>query len=105
MKHAEEIVERILDLDGVPDVQKYGKVNVGQTVAEQHQLDLALEKDAAARFNAAVELARVKGDNGTRTLLERLLQDEEAHIEWLEAQLQQIDDVGMQNYLAQQTRK
>src|SRR5262249_31710129 len=102
MKHAQEVIERILYLDGVPNMQKYMKVNVGQTVVEQHQFDLALEKDAVARLNEGVELCRVKEDNGTRVLLEKILRDEEEHIDWLEAQLQQIQDIGVQNYLAQQ---
>jgi len=102
MKHAQEVIERILYLDGVPNMQRYMKVNVGQNVPEQHQFDLALEKDAVNRFNQGVELCRLKGDNGTRLLLEKILHDEEGHIDWLEAQLQQIQEIGLANYLAQQ---
>jgi bacterioferritin len=102
MRHAQEIIERILYLDGVPNMQKYMKINVGQTVPEQHQFDLAVEKDAVARLNKGVELCRTKEDNGTRALLEKILRDEEEHVDWLEAQLQQIQDIGLQNYLAQQ---
>ena len=102
MKHAQEVIERILYLDGVPNMQKYMKINVGQTIPEQHQFDLALEKDAVARLNPGTELCRTKGDNGSRLLLERILKDEEEHVDWLEAQLQQIQDVGLQNYLSQQ---
>ena len=102
MKHAEQIIERILYLDGAPNMQKYMKINVGQNVPEQHQFDLALEKDAVARLNPGTELCRTKGDNGSRLLLERILKDEEEHVDWLEAQLQQIQDVGLQNYLSQQ---
>ena len=102
MKHAQEVIERILYLDGVPNMQNYMKVSVGQNVAEQHQFDLALEKDAVARFNRGIELCRTKDDNGTRALLEKILREEEAHVDWLEAQLQQIQDMGIQNYLAQQ---
>jgi bacterioferritin len=102
MKHAEEVIERILYLDGAPNMQRYMKINVGQTVPEQHQFDLALERDAVGRLNAGVELCRTKGDNGTRSLLEKMLRDEEEHVDWLEAQLQQIQDVGLQNYLSQQ---
>ena len=104
MKHAQEVIERILYLDGVPNMQKYMKVNVGQTVPEQHEFDLALEKDAVKRLNDGVELCRSKGDNGTRVLLEKLLRDEEEHVDWLEAQLQQIKELGLDNYLAQQIR-
>jgi bacterioferritin len=102
MKHAQEVIERILYLDGVPNMQKYMKVNVGQNIPEQHQFDLALEKDAVARLNKGTELCRDKGDNGSRLLLERILKEEEEHVDWLEAQLQQIQDIGLPNYLAQQ---
>jgi bacterioferritin len=102
MQHAQEVIERILYFDGVPNMQRYLKVNVGQTVPEQHEFDLALEKEAVARLNNGVELCRAKGDNGSRALLEKLLRDEEEHVDWLEAQLQQIKDMGVQNYLAQQ---
>ncbi len=103
MKHAQEVIERILYLDGVPNMQKYMKISVGQSVPEQHQYDLALERDAVARLNAGVELCRAKGDNGSRALLEKILVDEEEHVDWLEAQLKQIEDMGLENYLAQQT--
>jgi bacterioferritin len=102
MRHAQEVIERILYLDGVPNMQKYMKVSVGQNVPEQHQFDLAMENDAVARMNRGIELSRTKGDNGTRALLEKMLGEEEDHVEWLEAQLQQIQDMGVQNYLAQQ---
>jgi bacterioferritin len=102
MKHAEQVIERILYLDGVPNMQKYMKINVGQNVPEQHQFDLALEKDAVNRLNQGVELCRTKGDNGTRLLLEKILAEEEEHIDWLEAQLQQIQEIGLAHYLAQQ---
>jgi bacterioferritin len=102
MKHAQEVIERILYLDGVPNMQKYMKINVGQTVPEQHQFDLALEKDAVARLNPGTELCRAKGDNGSRLLLESILKDEEEHVDWLESQLQQIQEMGLPNYLAQQ---
>jgi bacterioferritin len=102
MKHAQEVIERILYLDGVPNMQRYMKINVGQNVPEQHQFDLALEKDAVNRLNQGVELCRAKGDNGTRLLLEKLLAEEEEHVDWLEAQLQQIQEIGLAHYLAQQ---
>jgi bacterioferritin len=104
MKHAQEVIERILYLDGVPNMQKYMKVNVGQTVPEQHQFDLQLEKDAVERLNKGIETCRGKGDNGTRVLLEKILTDEEEHVDWLEAQLLQIKELGLDNYLAQQIR-
>jgi bacterioferritin len=102
MKHAQSVIDRILYLDGVPNMQKYMKVNVGQTVEEQHQFDLAVEKDAVDRLNKGIELCRTHGDNGTRLLLEHILADEEGHIDWLEAQLLQIQQIGLPNYLAQQ---
>jgi bacterioferritin len=102
MKHAQEVIERILYLDGVPNMQKYLRIAVGKTVPEQLQFALDSERQAVARFNAAIEACRGQGDNGTRALLERMLRDEERHIEWLEAQLQQIQDIGLPAYLAQQ---
>jgi bacterioferritin len=102
MKHAEQLIERILYLDGVPNMQRYMKINVGQTIKEQHEFDLSLEKDAVERLNRGIELCRSKDDNGSRALLEKILVDEEEHVDWLEAQLQQIQDMGIQNYLAQQ---
>lgn len=102
MQHAQQIIERILYLDGTPNMQKYMKINVGATVPAQHQFDLDLERQAVARLNEGVELCRSKGDNGTRALLEKILVDEEEHVDWLEAQLQQIRDIGLENYLAQQ---
>ena len=102
MKHAQSVIDRILYLDGVPNMQKYMKINVGQDVPEQHQFDLAVEKDAVARLNPGIELCRTHGDNGSRLLLEQILADEEGHIDWLEAQLLQIQQMGLANYLAQQ---
>ena len=104
MKHAQVVIERILYLDGVPNMQKYMKINVGQTVPEQHTFDLALEKDAVDRLNKGIELCRSKGDNGSRLLLEKLLKEEEEHVDWLEAQLGQIEELGLDNYLAQQIK-
>lgn len=102
MKHAQSVIDRILYLDGVPNMQKYMKINVGQDVPEQHQFDLAVEKDAVERLNPGIELCRTHGDNGSRLLLEQILADEEGHIDWLEAQLLQIQQLGLPNYLAQQ---
>ena len=105
MKHAESLIERILYLDGVPNMQRYMKINVGSTVPQQHEFDLGLEKDAVVRLNRGIALCRDKGDNGSRLLLEKILHEEEEHIDWLEAQLQQIQDVGLQNYLSEQIEK
>jgi bacterioferritin len=102
MKHAQEVIERILYLDGRPNMEKYLDIKVGTSVPEQHKYDLALEREAVARLNKGVELCRAADDNGSRALLEKILRDEEEHVDWLEAQLQQIKDVGLPNYLAQQ---
>ena len=102
MKHADKLIARILYLDGLPNLQKYAKVNVGQTVKEQLELDLAVEKDAIPRLNAGIALCVSVGDNGTRELLEEILVEEEQHADWLEQQLSVIAQVGEPNYLAQQ---
>jgi len=102
MKHAEEIIERILYLGGVPNLQKMGKVNVGETVLEQFQLDLALENLAIPRLQNGIDLCTEKRDHGTRLLFERILAGEEEHVDWLEAQLELVGQVGVENYLAQQ---
>jgi len=102
MQHAQLLIERILYLDGVPNMQKYMRINVGQNIPEQHQFDLSLEKDAVERLNKGLELCREKGDNGSRLLLEKILAAEEEHIDWIEAQLEQIKSMGIENYLAQQ---
>ena len=102
MKHAQVLIDRILYFDGVPNMQKYMKINVGATVKEMHAVDLELEKDAVDRLNKGIELARAKGDNGTRALLEEILTSEEEHIDWIEAQLHQMKEIGIENYLAQQ---
>ena len=102
MKDAEKIIERILYLEGVPNLQRLNSVRVGETVPEQHRLDLDLERDAIERYNRGVELARGAGDNGTAELLEDLLVGEEHHADWLEAQLTLVEQVGVENYLATQ---
>src|SRR5215475_14858430 len=102
MQHAQVLIDRILYFDAAPNMQKYMKINVGQTIPEQHEFDLQLEYDAVARLNKGIELCVAKGDNGTRALLEEILKSEEEHIDWLEAQLQQIKEIGVENYLAQQ---
>jgi len=104
MKHSDALIERILYLGGVPNMQRLFKVNVGETVLEQLKVDHALEKDAIARFNRGVELARTHGDNGSRHMLEEMLKSEEEHYDWIEAQLTLIEQVGESNYLAQQIR-
>jgi bacterioferritin len=102
MKDAEHVVERILYLEGVPNMQRLGSVRVGEDVPEQLQLDLDLEREAIARLNRGIALCRDRGDDGTRHLLTEILEGEEEHADWLETQLSAIDDVGLANYLAQQ---
>ena len=102
MKHAQEAMDRILYFDSVPNMQKYMKINVGKTVPDMMKVDLSLEHDAVRRLNKGIALATEKGDNGTRALFEKILVSEEEHIDWLEAQIQQIKDIGAENYLAQQ---
>lgn len=105
MKHADELIERILYLEGVPNMQRLDKIKSGETVAEQLKLDHALEAEGVTRLNKAIALATQLHDNGTRELLEDILTSEEDHIEWIEAQLTLIGQVGEQNYLAQQIHK
>jgi len=105
MKHAEELIERILYLDGVPNLQRMGTVNVGQTVPEQLRNDLAVEVVAVKLLNEGIETCRTTPDNGSRELLERILVSEEEHIDWLEAQLTLLEQVGETNYLAQQIKE
>ena len=102
MKHADVLIERLLYLEGLPNLQRLGKVNVGQTIPEQLRLDLDVEKAAVRMLNEGIELARSLGDNGSRELLEEILEDEEEHANWIEAQLSLIAQVGEANYLAQQ---
>ncbi len=105
MKHAEKLIERILYLDGVPNVQRLGTVRIGETVVEQLKSDLALEQDAVVRLNAGIASCREIGDNGSRMLLEEILESEEEHIDWLESQLALAGQVGEQNYLSEQIRE
>jgi len=102
MKDADAVIERILYLDGVPNMQRMNPVRVGENPIEQHELDLELEKGAVERYNRAIALAREKGDNGTRALLERLLHGEEESIDWLESQLHVLGQIGKERYLAEQ---
>jgi bacterioferritin len=102
MKHAESLIERVLFLEGIPNVQRLGKITIGENVPEQLAFDLALEVDAVKRLNAGIESCRQTDDNNSRHLLEEILEDEEEHIDWIEAQLALIEQVGTANYLAQQ---
>jgi bacterioferritin len=102
MKHAEAILERMLYLDGSPNMTELFPLKIGQNVKAQLQNDLALELDAVPRLNGAIKTAVEVGDNGSRELFEKILIDEEHHVDWLEAQLHIISEIGVENYLAQQ---
>jgi bacterioferritin len=102
MEDADKLIERILYLEGVPNLQRYDPVLVGETVPEQLAAELGTERAAIERYNRGIALATAKGDNGTRELLEGRLVDEEAHADWLETQLSLIETIGVENYLAQQ---
>jgi bacterioferritin len=104
MKHAEILIERILFLDGTPSLTELLHINIGQNVKEQIESDLQLELNAVAMYNASIQIARDEGDNASRELFERLLKDEEGHVDWLEAQLHQIQEIGYERYLSQQIR-
>jgi bacterioferritin len=102
MKHAEILMERILYLEGTPNMTDYFKINIGQTVEQQFKNDLQVEYEAVDRLNEGIKACVAAGDNGSRELLEKILVDEEQHVDWLEAQLHAIEEMGIQNYLAQQ---
>ncbi len=101
MKHADQLIERILFLDGIPDLQKYMKINVGKTVPELLENDLAVEYSAVDRLNKGIEICTTNKDNATRELLEKILIAEEEHIDWIETQQSLIASLGISNYLAQ----
>ncbi len=102
MKHAEAILERMLYLDGSPNMTELFPLKIGQSVKAQLENDLALELAAVPRLNGAIKTAVEVGDNGSRELFEKILIDEEHHVDWLEAQLHIISEIGVENYLAQQ---
>lgn len=102
MKHAEKLIGRILFLEGRPVVNKLNKINIGQAVDAQHENDRAAETEAIQAYNDGIRLAVEVGDNGTRDLLEEILEEEEDHIDWIEAQLDQIEQMGLQVYLGMQ---
>jgi bacterioferritin len=104
MKHAEKLIERILFLDGIPIVSKLNKIEIGSDVKAQFENDLDAERMAVQAYNEGIQLAVESGDNGTRALLESILADEEHHVDWLEAQLAQIEQIGIENYLTEQMK-
>mgnify|MGYP001382111183 CR=1 FL=1 len=102
MKHADQLIDRILYLEGVPNVQRMNRVRIGETVPEQFASDMALELDAIPRLREAINFCRSNDDQGTAIILESILSSEEEHLDWLEAQLDLIKTIGLENYLAQQ---
>lgn len=102
MKHAEKLIERILFLEGKPTVSKLNKINIGADVEKQLKNDLESENTAVKDYNNDIRLATEVGDNGTRDFLVSILRDEEDHIDWVEMQLDQIQQLGLQNYLVEQ---
>ncbi len=102
MKHAERLISRMLFLEGRPVVSQLNKIDIGAQVEDQLAKDWAAENGAVRDYNADIRLATDLGDNGTREMLESILKDEEDHIDWIEAQLDQIKQMGIQNYLQEQ---
>ena len=105
MRDAEHLIDRILLLDGMPNLQRIGSVRIGETVREQLDLDRELEVAAIDRYRRGVQLAVEHGDPGTRELLERLVIGEEAHLDWIDTQLTMIDDIGIELYTQAQIRE
>jgi bacterioferritin len=102
MKHAEELIERMLFLEGSPNLSELPKLNIGKDVKQQLENDLVLEHGAVAGYNEAIATCRKAGDNGTADFLKEILKQEEDHVDFFEEQLGLIEQIGLQNYLAQQ---
>lgn len=105
MVHAEKLIERILYLDGTPNMSDYFKINIGANVEQQFKNDLDLEYKAVERLNRGIPICMAAADNGSRELVEKILSDEEHHIDWLEAQLHAIGEIGIANYLTEQLKE
>jgi bacterioferritin len=99
MKHADKVIERILFLDGTPNMEAMDKMTIGSNITAQFKSDLALEMSALEILRPGIETCLEAGDHGTRELLEQILREEESHVDWLEAQLHQIEEMGYENYL------
>lgn len=102
MKHADRLVQRILFLEGLPNMQDLGKLNIGETVEEMLDCDLKLEQGGMKDLREAIQFCEQAGDYGSRELLTSILEDEEHHLDWIETELGLIDQVGIQNYLQSQ---
>ncbi len=105
MKHAEAIIDRVLFLEGIPNVQRLGKVQIGESFEEQLKLDLDEEYRAVKRLNDGIALCRTSGDAGTEDLLTRILVSEEEHVDWIETQVSLIQTLGKTAYLAEQMKE
>ena len=105
MKHADQLIARILFLEGLPNVQRLAKVNIGQSVPEIFKHDLAVEMLAVPLLNRGIQLCRDVGDNGTEALLTEILVSEEEHVDWIEEQLELLNQLGDAHYLGQQIRE
>jgi bacterioferritin len=102
MKHADYLIDRILFLDGVPEIARYDVIRVGSTVEEQFRNDLALEMNAVSTYNGAIKLCIELRDAGSREIMERILVETEESVDWLESQFDLIERVGIENYLSEQ---
>jgi len=102
MKHAETLIERILFLEGMPIVSDLNKIFIGDTIEKQFKNDWKAEFDAIQSYNEGIKIAREANDNGTEKVLKEILKDEEDHIDWIESQQSQVEQIGVQNYLAMQ---
>jgi bacterioferritin len=102
MKHADKLIGRVLFLEGLPNLQRLGKLTIGTTVPEQLKLDLEVERTALNKLTGYIDLCSRLGDHGTRDLFEDILSDEEEHVDWLETQLGLLAQLGEAQYLAQQ---
>lgn len=102
MKHAELLIDRIIMIEGVPEIARYDTIRVGDTVPEQFAYDLELEKNGVNAYNAAITLCIKENDAGSRDMLEKILVDSEEHVDWLETQLELIEKIGIENYLTSQ---
>jgi bacterioferritin len=105
MKHAEKLIERILFLEGHPNMSRYGEVKVGAKIEEIFNNDMNAEKEAIAMYNRAIGICTQVGDHGSRELFQQLLEDEEGHLDWLETQLSLIAEIGVANYLSRQMKE
>jgi bacterioferritin len=105
MKHAEALIDRILFLEGIPNISRYNVIRVGKTVPQQFENDLQLESDGVKAYNVAIDQCAKEKDAGSRELLEHILEESEEHVDWLETQLGLIDSIGLENYLTEQIGK